>query len=222
MRRFLGAALLLLSPASAYAGAFGLLGTGGLHTEQVYFHSSVSTLSDTPFNNINDYELFRNNQILGQFGGGAEVLLGDARDDKVTGSIRIFYNADLPQQDPSQRLGGAIRAFDDASNIDSLNPDDIVVAYRPTVRHLGFAMVGLNFAIAGDPNKLQLLGVTHVGAAFLTLDHTEFFMAQAGPGIAYRLNRQSQFFADAQYQLRFRKTVTHAASVTAGFRYLFD
>ncbi len=222
MRRFIGAVLVLLAPAPALAGGFGIMGTGGLHNEQVYFYSSSSTINGQPYNELQQYEQFRTNQFLGHIGGGFEFLLGDARDDKIVGSVRVFYNGDFPQANPADRIGGNVRATDETSITGNLREEDVVGAYRTGVRHLGFAMVGLSWGIAGDPNGLQLAAVGHVGTALVTLDHTEFFMAQIGPGVTYRLNRQTQFFADLTYQARFRKTVSHSTGLTAGLRYLFD
>lgn len=221
MRRFIGAAL-LLAPAPALAGGFGVLGTGGLHNEQVYFYSSRSTINDQAYQQLSDYEQFKVTQWLGQAGGGFEFLLGDARDDRIVGSVRVYYNADLPQRDPVNQIDGAVVATNASSNIDQIKAENVVGAYRTDVRHLGFAMVGLSWGILGDPNGLQVAAVGHVGTALVTTDHTEFFMAQVGPGITYRFNRKTQLFADAQYQARFRKRFSHATSATVGLRYLFD
>ena len=221
MRRFIGAAL-LLAPAPAFAGGIGILGTGGLHNEQVYFYSSRSTINGQQYSQLRDYEQFRVNQWLPQAGGGLEFLLGDARDDKIVGSIRVFYNADFPQTDPVNQIDGAVVATSDTSDIDALQEQNVVGAFRTELRHLGFAMVGLSWGLAGDPNKVQVSAVGHVGTALLTFDHTEFFMAQVGPGVTYRFNRQTQLFADVQYQARFRKRFSHSASATVGLRYLFD
>ncbi|MEO0600877.1 MAG: hypothetical protein AAF211_05545, partial [Myxococcota bacterium] len=185
MRRILGAAL-LLAPAPAFAGGFGILGTGGLHTEQVFFYSSTSTINGQNYNNLQDYEQFRVNQFIPHVGGGLEFLLGDARDDKIIGTIRVYYNADFGQTDPASQIDGAVVATNDASNPGQLREESVVGAFRSGVRNLGFAMVGLSWGIAGDPNKFQLSAVGHVGTALVTLDHTEFFMAQLGPGITYR------------------------------------
>ncbi|MEN0063805.1 MAG: hypothetical protein AAGA48_16760 [Myxococcota bacterium] len=222
MRRFIAAAALMLSPAPALAGGVGILATGGLHNEPVYFYSSRSTLNDQAYQNLSDYEQFRTQQLIPQLGGGFEVLLGDARDDRIVGSIRFFYNADLPQRNPVDLIDGNVVATNAASNVEALRAENVVGAYRTNIRSLGFAMIGLSWGLVGDPDGFQLAAVGHVGTALLTLDHTEFFMAQAGPGITYRFSRQTQLFADAQYQARFRKTFSHAVSGTVGLRYLFD
>jgi len=221
MRRFIGAAL-LLAPAPALAGGMGIMASGGLHQEQVYFYSSHSTINDRVYSSQFDYEQFRVNQYIPQIGGGFEVLLGDARDDKIVGSVRVLYNADLAQHDPSEQVDGAVVATNPESNVDALSVDNVVGAYRPDIRHMGFVMVGLSWGLVGDPNGLQFALVGHVGTALVTLDHTEFFMAQAGPGITYRLNRRTQLAADLQYQARFRKTFTHSGSGNVSLRYLFD
>jgi len=222
MRRFIGAAL-LLAPAPAFAGGIGIMGTGGLHQEQVYFYSSRSTINNNQeYDQLLDYEQFRTNQWIPQVGGGIEFLLGDARDDRIIGSVRVFYNADLPQTNPVELIDGAVVATNENSNVDRLDADSVVGAYRDGIRHLGFAMVGLSWGLAGDPNGFQVSAVGHVGVALLTLDHTEFFMGQLGPGITYRLNRRTQLAADLQYQVRFRKTISHSGTGTVSLRYLFD
>lgn len=209
MRLMIGAALLLLLPAaSAYAGGIGVLATGGVHTERHYYYSNVSE-DGTALRNIDDYPQFQYQPLIPQAGGGFELLLGD-RDEPIQGSMRFFYSAELAPPSPS--------AFDS-----SLDPDQVVSNIRDDIRHLGFGMVGLTWGIVGDPGGFQFNAVGHIGAAFITLDHSEFLAFQIGPGFSWRMSRQMQLFGDLQYQGRIQKSeFGHAGLGNVGIRYLFD
>lgn len=207
MRLMIGAALLLLPTASAYAGGIGILATGGVHTERHFYYSNTSEDGDL-IRNIDDYQQFRFNPLIPQAGGGLEMLLGD-RDEPIQGSLRFYYSAELPPPDPS--------------TVSNLDPDQIVANLRDDIRHLGFGMVGLTWGVAGDPGGFQFNIVGHVGAAFITLDHSEFFAFQVGPGFSWRMSRQLQLFGDLQYQGRIQKSeFGHAGLGNVGLRYLFD
>ena len=207
MRLLIGAALLLVPTTSALAGGFGLLATGGVHSERFFFYNSVDANGE-PYRTIDEYDQFQTTPVLGQAGGGLELILGD-RDDRIMGSMRFFYSAELPPPD--------------IANIqDDVDPENVVVEARSGIRHLGFGMVGLSWGLVGDPGGFQLTAIAHVGTAFLTLDHTEFFAFQVGPGFTWRASRQLQLFGDVQYQGRLLKNYTHAGLGTVGIRYLFD
>jgi hypothetical protein len=207
MRLVIGAALAILPATPAFAGGVGVLATGGMHTERVYFYSDHSPEGD-PYSDPNDYDQYSLVQTLPNFGGGFELLLGD-RDDRIMGSVRLMYVNDGVQVNP-------------ADVTDQVDPEYVVAAYRDSARHLGFGMVGLSWGIIGDPGGFQLAAVGHVGSAFLTLDHTEFLAMQIGPGVTYKASRQIQLFGDIQYQARFRKGWSHSAGAIVGARYLFD
>jgi hypothetical protein len=205
--RMVAMALSLLLSGSAYAGGFGVLGTGGIHTERVYYYSNVDEDGNL-YKDIGDYDQFNMDQILIQSGAGLNLMLGD-RDDKITGDARFFWMMDAAPTDPAQ--------------IDSAVPDENVVAdIRDAPKHVGIMMLGLSWGVVGNPAKAQLAVVGHVGSAFITLDHTEFLLVGLGPGFNVRLARQAQLFGDVTYQLRYRKDFQHSAAGTLGVRYLFD
>ena len=198
-------ALLLPLTQDALAGGIGLMATGGVHTETLYYYESV----DAQGNAIPDpdlFEQFADPQVLPNFGFGGEFLLGD-RDDRIFGVSRLFYLQDGPQRDPTA---------------DARDPSAVVVARRETARHVGVGTIGLSWGILGNPNKFQFGAATHIGAAFLTNDYTDYLMLQAGPMFTYRPNRQVMVFGEALYTARFRFEVEHAPTVNAGIRYFFD
>lgn len=208
MRLMIGAALLLLPTASAFAGGVGVLATGGAHSERFYYYSDTSPEGE-PYRNIDNYDQYQISPILGQGGGGLELILGD-RDDKIMGSMRFFYSGELPPP-PLENIQ------------DDVDEDALVYSVRDQVRHLGFGMVGLSWGLVGNPGGFQLTAVGHVGTAFLTFDHSEFFAFQIGPGFTWRMSRQTQLFGDVQYQGRLEKgRYGHAGYGTVGLRYLFD
>ncbi len=195
--RFLAALLALGYSASALAGGFGLVGTGGFHTEKVFFYDSS--------NEDAQYQL---SQTLGNFGGGAEVLLGD-KDDRFTGVMRMYYVID----------GGLTHPAELTQLVDQ---DDVVADVREEPRHLGIATVGLHWAILGQPEQAAFVILADVGSGFLTGDHTEFLVAEAGAGVSYQVARDVRAFANVTYTLRYRKGASHGANAYAGIRYFFD
>jgi hypothetical protein len=200
------AALLLLST-PAEAGGLGVLATGGVHSEPVYYYSSRSP-SGEPYTDINDYDQFKMQQMLANLGGGLELVLGD-RDDRILGLCRFYYNADAAQTDPAEKTT-------------EVDPDDVVANVRDTVRHVGIGTVGLSWGILGEPDGFQLAAIGQVGAGLVTVDHTEFLLVGIGPGVTYKVSRQVQLFGDVDYQMRFRHTLQHSVTAFAGARYLFD
>lgn len=198
---------LALFTSTAEAGGVGVLATGGMHNETLYYYSEVDS-SGNLYPSLADYDQYKLNETLGNAGGGLEFLLGD-RDDKILGVTRFYYLADLPQVDP-------------AKNSDEVDPEHVVAEYRDGTRSMGIGLIGLSWGIVGNPSKFQFNAVGHLGAAFLTTDHTEFLTLDVGPGVSYRTSRSFQLFADATYQMRYRKGFTHSGNLFVGARYLFD
>src|SRR4051812_37118151 len=77
----MAASLLTASP--AFAGGFGLLATGGAHTEPLYYYKSTDS-NGNPLKSINDYEQRQLTETLPNLGLGVNLVLGD-RDDKIVG-----------------------------------------------------------------------------------------------------------------------------------------
>lgn len=207
MRFALLLAAATLASAPAHAGGIGILGHGGIHTERVFYYSNVSeggSAIDEPQN----YRQFSQTQVLPQFGGGLEFILGD-RDDKIIGVFRAAYNMDVAQNDPK----------DSAKNVAS---ESVVADFRSKANHVGIASMGLNWGILGKTDGFIAGFSAHVGSGFLTTDHNEFFQLMVGPSINYRLARQATLFVDVQYIMRVRKDLNHGAHGVAGVRYMFD
>lgn len=205
--RMIAMALSLLLSGSAYAGGLGVLATGGIHTERVFYYSSVSP-DGVEYRNLEDYDQFDMTQMIPQGGAGLSLMLGD-RDDKITGDGRFYWIMDTPQVDPAK--------------IDTAVDDEAVVAeIRDVPKHTGALLIGLSFGVVGSPSKAQLSVLAHMGSAFITSDHNEFFLVDAGPALTIRTTRQTQLFADVAYQMRFRKSFDHSVTGALGIRYLFD
>lgn len=193
--------------APAYAGGIGFVGHGGIHTERVFYYSNLSE-GGSPIDDPQQYPQFRQGQVLPQFGGGLEFILGD-RDDKIIGVFRAVYNMDTAQRDPK----------DTAKDV---NSDNVVSDHRAQARHVGIASMGLNWGIIGNTDSAIFGFSAHVGSGFLTTDHNEFFQIMVGPTMNYRVARQASIFVDLQYLMRVRKDVDHGAHAVAGLRYMFD
>lgn len=204
------AVLGLLVAVPAQAGGLGLIVTGGVHTEKLWYHSDSIQTDEGPLklSDPRDYAKFEQVQTLPHMGTGLEFILGD-RDDRITGNFRFYYMMDAPQIDP-------------ATNSPEVASEHVVAAYRDKARHVGVGVVGINIGILGDPSGFQA-GITgHLGSGFLTRDHTEFLIADVGPTASYRFTRQMQVFADVGYQMRFRKGWSNGMHVVSGVRYMFD
>ena len=204
----------LVVAAPAHAGGLGLIGAVGARQDKVYFYSSADTETmsdDEPilYDNINDYERFSLTQNRPFYGGGLELLLGD-RDDMFQGSFRFYYQQDAPQLDPA--------------NLTSLvDPDYVVAAYQEDPRHIGVGMIGLNMGfveVASD--RLRIGATAHIGAGFVTLDHTEYFLGSIGPEVTFKAARQLHIFADIVYQARVRQVLIHSGGGFVGARFFFD
>jgi hypothetical protein len=78
----------LVSPAQA--GGIGVLATGGVHQEAVYFYDDNG-------------DQFLQKQYQSNYGYGGMAILGD-RDDRILGVMKFYYQADAP---PSADVGVA-------------------------------------------------------------------------------------------------------------------
>jgi hypothetical protein len=200
-------AALAVAP-EAHAGGIAPIVMGGFHTERVTIYSSASE-SGERIPNVVDYRPFDTQQLIGNVGGGLELMLGD-RDERIQGVFRGFYMLDAAQTDP-------------ATYQDLVDPETLVVNYRENVRHLGVGTVGLNVGIVSAANdKFKLSGAIHLGAAFATADQAEFFLGQAGLNLGYLVARRAEVFLDVAYGLRIPKELSHGAYGTAGVRILFN
>lgn len=205
--RLVAAAVALLVSTPAFAGGVGPLVMGGFHTEQVAFYTT-QTSNGTPIRNRAEWPQEYNSQILGNAGGGLELVLGD-RDNLIQGVFRAFYMVDMPQVAPT-----------DAELIDQ---GEVVAAWREDIKHIGVGTVGLTFGVVrAASDRLKFAVAVHMGAGFLTNDHTEFALAQVGPNLSYLFSRTVEGYIDASYGIRYRKEVSHGLYGSLGIRYLFD
>ena len=207
MLRYAILACSMLAASPAWAGGIGVLGTGGIHTEQVYFYSNVDA-DGRVVRDPSDYEQFQLTQILPNYGAGLEFLIGD-RGAKLNGSLRLYWQGDAAQADPAEVT----------KEVDKAN---VVANYRDTSHNIGISTLGLNIGIVGDPNGLLFGAAVQVGAGVLTNDHTEFLLASLGPSLSYNVTRTTEVWGEVAYNLRFRKGASHQAVGTMGLRYYFD
>lgn len=200
--------LALMIPAPALAGGVGIIGTGGAHSDHLYYYSSELQTIETdagPEEQTIYTQKPMYSQVNPNFGGGLELILGD-RDDKILGMFRIYY-----LQDTAQRAAGLLA-----------EPNDYTYNLRSIPRDLGVITGGLQWGLVGDPKGLQLNLLTNLGAGFFTDDFTEFVLAEAGLGGSYMVNRHLQLHADLTGGLRFRKGFYHTENFYLGARWLFD
>jgi hypothetical protein len=198
----------LLASTPAFAGGFGLLVNGGVHTERVYFYENAIRDADGELVALEDpgeYPQFEQVQTLSNLGLGGEVILGD-RDDRFIGTFQFYWMQDAAQRDPSSA---------------STNKDSVVAAWRETPRNIGMGMVGVSWGAIGK-DKVTFGPTAHVGSGFLTTDHTEFLAVDAGPTVNVRVARSLLLHADALYMARFRKGWSQGGMLAIGARYMFD
>lgn len=196
----------LLAPASALAGGIAPIVAGGFHTEKLYFYGNNFDPA-TPEKPL-VYTQYDKTQVIGNIGAGLELMLGD-RDDLIQGVFRGYWSMDTPQLDPSK--------------YGLVDVDQLVGEYRKDPRHVGMGTVGINWGVLRAAQDKFKLGISlNVGAAFLTTDHAEFLLAQAGVNGGYQVSRQLEVFVNLDYAFRFRKTVSNGFLGTAGVRVLFD
>lgn len=185
--------------------------TGGVHTERLWYHSNVAMDAEGNPVRLTDYRDFTKHELvetLPHGGAGLEFLLGD-RDDRLVGTFRLYYQVDAPQVDPGKLSKEVAKEY-------------VVAGWREDVRHTGIGMIGLNLGLLGSPDSF-MAGVTgHLGAGFLTTDHGEFLVVDAGPMATYRINRQMSAFGEITYAARFRKHWSNSVQAAAGIRYMFD
>jgi hypothetical protein len=181
--------------APAMAGGVGLLGTGGLHQENVYFYDQSE----------NQYLQIQYRQSVGT---GLYVMLGD-RDDRVQGIMKLFWLADAP---PDGDVGTLPDGFD----------GDPQVPVRTDVRNVGVAMTGIQWSLLGDPSAASFNLISNIGAGAMTSDFSEFAYAELGPGGHITFGGNVQVFGEVVYQARWRKGLSHGGGGTVGVRYLFD
>ena len=210
--RFAVAALALSLAVPAHAGGLGVLGTAGVHTETVYYHTDHAYLDGAEIE-LDDPALYPNydmQQTLSNMGAGFELVLGD-RDDRFLGTFRWYYLVDAPQQDPAT-----------ATTEPGVKSAHVIASYRDTPRQIGMGMVGLSWGFIDLGDTMRLGVSAHVGSGFLTNDHTEFLAVDVAPMFTWRMSRTMQMFVDTPYQMRFRKGASHSFNLFAGVRYMFD
>ena len=184
------------SSSTAHAGGFGLIGSGGIHGDRVYYYKE---------NAIGEFEQQAPyDQLNPNLGGGLELMIGD-KDYKINGIFRFYYLQDSPLQTPESQAEG-----------------DIVYNIRQTPRDVGMIDAGLHFGLFGEPDRLQMVAIGMIGAGFMTADQTEFVQGQAGVGGTYTVARHVQFHAEVVGGARYRKRFYPAVTGSAGVRYLFD
>lgn len=185
---------LLLASGTSLAGGFGLIGTGGLHGDRVYYYQE---------NSIGEAEQMPPmDQLNPNVGGGVELIIGD-KDYKVNGLFRFYYLVDGPEQAPG-------------------SADDFTFNIRTTPREIGVMDVGLQFGVLGEADGLQLVVMGILGTGVMTRDTTEFLQAQAGIGGTYTIARRWQAHVEVDGGIRYRKRFYPTVNGTAGLRYLFD
>ncbi len=211
----LSTALLLSSP--ALAGGVGFIGHGGVHGERVYFYSAVDPVSGASYADPLNYPQFRTTQIIPQFGGGLELILGD-RDDRIQGVFRGVYTMDGAQSNPCSTTC----TVDSGGNRVTLDGASVVSAHRSKARHVGLVSMGLNIRLIGESDGFQFGASVHLGSGALTNDHSEYLQFAAGPMVSYRLSRLVFGFADLQYVTRYRRAFQHGVQGVAGVRLMFD
>jgi len=182
----------------AYAGGLGLVSASGLHSEHVYAYSE-------------DLTQYKVSQLRPMYGLGLQAILGDVDDDFV-GVAKIYWLGDSPPQ----RDGVQQAARDQGAE------GDVTFVARQGVRPMGIATAGLQWGVLGDPTGLQLNIVANLGSSFMTLDATEFLLAEVGVGGHYSLTETVQVNAEATYRARYRKEISHGGGLTLGVRYFFD
>ena len=194
--RLSAVALLLALPLPAMAGGIGVVGTGGLHSDRLYYYApddQGELVQQEPVNQTN-----------GNFGGGLELILGD-RDNKIMGVFRGYYLQDMPQ-----------------SLTSDMSKSGYVSNIRSEARDIGMITGGLQWGLVGEPTGFQLVLTTTIGTGFFTTDFTEFITGEVGIGATYTIKRRYQLHAEISGGARYRKRVYHTENIYLGVRYLFD
>ena len=186
-----------MTSSTANAGGLGILTTGGFHTTPVYFYDAGN----------NDAQV-KQSQAIYSLGAGFDLTLGDP-DDRVVGGFRGYWLLDSAESDP-------------ADSTSTVRPDNVIANWRDESRSIGIASVGVVFGMFGDPNGFQMTSSIYIGSGFLTPDHSEFLLAEAGVGATWNFTPGVQAFGSVQYSVRSRKGFRHGANAMLGVRYLFD
>ena len=151
-------ALSLAASSTAHAGGVGLLGTGGMHAERVYFYDA-------------DDNQFLQTQYSPNFGGGITLMLGD-RDDRLVGHMRFYYQADAAPYSDVFELGGVPDGFEgDVAYVATRGCVEVEGkiacpeedAYVNGRRNIGMAAVGLQWTLFGDPTGFAVNLLTNIG-----------------------------------------------------------
>lgn len=187
----------LAFPAPAFAGGVGLTLSSGITTDTVYFYDASDNMAQ-----------YQQSQVIPNFGTGLEFVLGD-RDDKITGLFRAFWLQDAAQKDP-------------ATTTSLVDPADVVANVREVPNNIGLATFGIQWGFLGKPDKFQLGAVTSLGAGFLTTDHSEFALGEAGLNCTYMFGRSIQAYAEVGAVARYRKVFRPGGQAHLGVRVLFD
>jgi hypothetical protein len=181
-------------PLPALAGGFGIVGTGGMHGDRLYYYAP-----DAQGELVQQEPL---DQLNANFGGGLELVLGD-RDKKILGVFRGYYLQDTPQRVEDEMTG-------------------TVYNIRTAPRDIGMITGGLQWGLYGDPTGFQLILTSTIGTGFFTSDFTEFITGELGGGVSYTLQRRYQLHAEVSGGVRYRKSFYPTFNAYLGIRYLFD
>lgn len=202
----LGAALLTTAFAStsvAHAGGVGVVLNGGMHGSNVAAYGYGDT-----------NEQYVLGQPLTNYGMGLQAVLGD-RDDRFVGTARFYYRHVAAQSADGVVADAKADGYEGTA-------DELVYTLEPA-EDLGYATVGVQWGLWGEPAGFQVNLLTNIGAVFMTDDSREKLMVELGPGVHYSLTRELQFNVEALYQMQFRKTdPVHGATINVGARWMFD
>ena len=189
-------ALLLLSMTpDAAAGAVGVISHTGYHQGKAYYYRS-------------DGEQGVDSQYRPHLGSGIELMLGD-KDDRLQGLLRMYWNRDMPLQNPSY-------LEEEGYTYEHPNYDEL------TPRDDGVISIGLQWGIWGEPTAFQVIGTTSLASGFWTVDNLEYFVLDAGVGAMQTLNDQLQFYGTVNFSPRYRKQLLVSSNAFVGARFLFD
>ena len=190
----------LLFASNAYAGAFGLYGSSGVHEGKAYYYRSDGLQGI-------------DSQYRPHVGSGFEMMLGD-KDDRLIGLVRLAWNQDWAMNNPEY----TVTKDENGNDYTYTHPDYASEGKRND----GVITVGLQWGIWGEPTAFQLIGLTSFSSGFWTIDNLEYFMPEAGVGATYTINDQYQFHSTVSLAPRYRKQLYWGTNVVAGVRYLFD
>ena len=158
MRSLLAAVFLTLTTSlfaafPAHAGGFGIITTGGIHTDRVYYYA--------------DDLQYLNRQSRPNMGGGLELILGD-RDDKVQGFVRGYYIQDAPQVAPASadELGATYSIREEAREIGMVSTGVQWTVYGDPMGFSAYLTSVMGSGIATTDNLEFLLLEGGAGASY--------------------------------------------------------